>query len=688
MSALNRQAVWSVAGVAALCAVFVAQLLLSVRQQSETFDEPCHMFSGYRALRYHDYGINPEHPPLLKMVAAMPLRNIKNEPPDQKMFFRGACALGGRGLLANNDTTTVLFRARSAAAIFSVVLVIVLLLAVREMFGKGPAFLALVLAVFEPTLLANGALVTTDMAITCFLFATVYAFWRYTQRPSVARLLVCALAAGLTLASKHSGLFALPLVAALAALDWAMPEKREDAQPVERRGRRALRLVTAVAAITVISIGILWSFYSFRYRARPAPVEIIPSLSEYAAPIAHTPINKPFALLQRGHLLPESYLYGLLDVLYVSRGRPTFLLGNWYITGKWYYFPVAFFIKSTLAFMALLLLAVAGFAFGANRAAPESTASTSTVRRLVFLAVPPLLYFLVSISSKMNLGVRHVMPMFPFLIALAAAGAWRLWQRSRAWAVVVGVLVAFHIFSSLRSFPDYLPYSNELFGGKQKTYQLLNASNADWGQGLKQTARYLEEHNISGDCWLAYFGTGTPAAYGIHCKPLPGFFNLGAVQLFPGAGCAARDPDLEGTLIIGGNVPTGSINGPLDLNAWSQFLHEAPAANIGGSMLVFRGRYHLPRIAAFCHASDAMRLLQAKQPEQATEEARTAVAMAPRDVGNHYALGEALLATKQNDGAKAEFQTALQLAQSTEPEFHAPWIAAIKRRLGSVTAAR
>jgi len=252
----------------------------------------------------------------------------------------------------------------------------------------------------------------------------------------------------------------------------------------------------------------------------------------------------------------------------------------------------------------------------------------------------------------------------------------------------VGVLLAFHIFSSLRTFPDYLPYSNELFGGKEKTYQLLNTSNADWGQGLKQTARYLEEHNASGDCWLAYFGTGTPASYGIHCKPLPGFYNLGAMQFLPGAGCAAKDPDLEGMLIIGGNVPTGSINGPLALNAWSQFLHETPAANIGGSMLVFRGRYHLPRIAAFCHAANALRLLQAKQPEQASAEARIAVAQAPQEVGNHFALGQALLAAKQNDAAKTEFQTALQLAQSIEPEFQAFWVGAIKRTLGSATPAR
>jgi len=670
MSALNRQSVRTVAGVVSLCIIFVVQLLLSVRQQSETFDEPCHMYAGYRSLMYRDFGINPEHPPLLKMLAALPLLNLKNVPPDQKSFFKIGCALGGITLLAANDTGKQLFRARSVAALLSLALMIVLFLAVREMFGKGPAFLALLLAVFEPNLLANGALVTTDMAITCLLFAAVYAFWRCTQRPSMARLLVCGLTAGLALAAKHSGLFVLPLLALLAALDWAIPEKTDDASQIEKRGRKALRVAGAVATIVIIAVVILWSFYGFRYRARPAPLDIVPPLSVYSTPIAGTSINKAFMLLERWHALPESYLYGLLDVLYVTHGRPTFLLGNWYLTGKWYYFPVALFIKSTLAFLLLLLLA------GVTLAARFK----SIGRRVLFLAVPPVLYLLVSLASRLDLGVRHVLPMVPFLVALAAAGAWQLGQRSRAWAIVIGILLAFHMLSSLRSFPDYLPYSNELFGGTGKTYLVLNSSNVDWGQGLKETARYLQEHKTD-DCWLAYFGTGSPATYGIRCKPLPGFLNLAVAQLLPNGGCAAKDPNLEGTFIIGANATTGSFNGPLDLNPYSQFLRVPPVANIGGSMLVFRGRYQLPAVAAFCHAVEAMRLLEAKQSEQAGQEARTAVAMAPTDVGSHIVLGDVLLSLKQNDAAKTEFERALQLAQSIDPDYQGQFIPAIKKRL-------
>jgi hypothetical protein len=684
MRVLYRQSFWILSVL--LCLIFVAELLLSVRQQSETFDEPCHMYAGYRSLKYGDFGINPEHPPLLKMVAALPLVHLTDVPPDPKRFFRLDCATGGMGLLSSNDTDKQLFRARAAAAVFSLALMIVLFLAVTEMFGKGPALIALLLAAFEPNLLANGALVTTDMAITCLLFASVYTFWRYTVRPSFPRLVICALTVGLALASKHSGLFVLPLLGVLAFVHWAIPEKTDGVEKAERRGHKALRLTGALAVITVIAVVVLWSFYGFRYRARPASLDIAPPLAAYSTPLAKTPINKPLLFLERWHVLPESYLYGLIDVLYVSQGRPTFLLGNWYLTGKWYYFPVAMVIKFTLGFMALLLLAVLRLALRRKSANPEPKEASPTWRRLLFLTLPPVLYLLMSMTSKLNIGFRHVLPMIPFLVTLAAVGAGCLWQRGRGWAVVVTVLLAFHIFSSLRAFPDYLPYSNELFGGTAKTYQVLNSSNVDWGQGLKETASYLNDHD-TGDCWIAYFGTGVPANYGIHCKPLPGFFNLLVAQYIPSGGCAAKDPEVAGTLIIGANTTTGTFNGPPELNPYSRFLHETPAANIGGSMLVFRGRYQLPAIAAFCHVIEAGHLLEAKQPEQADAEARAAVAMAPADAGSHLMLGDALVKLKQSDAAKAEFETALRLAQSMDADYQAPLIAGIQRRLDRLAEA-
>jgi hypothetical protein len=179
-----------------------------------------------------------------------------------------------------------------------------------------------------------------------------------------------------------------------------------------------------------------------------------------------------------------------------------------------------------------------------------------------------------------------------------------------------------------------------------------------------------------------------PANYGIHCKPLPGFINLALVQFVPTAGCAVKDPQVEGTLIIGTNATTGSFNGPLDLNPYSRFLHEAPAAYIGGSMLVFHGRYQLPAVAAFCHTIEASRLLRAQQPEQASQEARTAVAMAPTDVGSHLVLGDALLKLKENDAAKAEFETALHLAQSIEPDYQSQIVPAINGRIAHLAEAR
>src|SRR5262249_17099519 len=142
-------------------------------------------------------------------------------------------------------------------------------------------------------------------------------------------------------------------------------------------------------------------------------------------------------------------------------------------------------------------------------------------RNIRFLAIPAVIYFLVSLTSKLNIGHRHLLPVYPFLIAIAAAAACELAQRRRVWIVVAGALLAFHVGSSLRSFPNYLPYSNELWGGTNQTYKLLSNSSVDWGQGLAQTASYLRVHDIH-DCYLAYFGLGNPSYYGVPCKTLPG----------------------------------------------------------------------------------------------------------------------------------------------------------------------
>ena len=169
-----------------------------------------------------------------------------------------------------------------------------------------------------------------------------------------------------------------------------------------------------------------------------------------------------------------------------------FLLGQVYENGKWFFFPMVFLMKSTLPF--LLLLAVL----------PLAARKITAHREYIFLILPPLFYFAISMFSGMNLGVRHLLPIFPFLIILAALSASQLIRKSRLASILVLVLILGHMGTSLWAYPNYLPYSNEIVGGPNKSYQAMYGSDVDWGQGLVQASSYLsEEFQIAG--WPTLF---------------------------------------------------------------------------------------------------------------------------------------------------------------------------------------
>src|ERR1035441_3012218 len=198
---------WLLSAITVLFAVFALELYLSVRLESQTFDEPAHMCAGYSYWLRSDFGINPEHPPLVKLVATLPLLVERPKYPDPvQIFFRAQSAFGGVQMMSEPGADAILAHVRAAVSIFVFVLGLLVVLATREMFGDAAALLALLLFVFDPLILAHGPLLGTDMGATCCIFATIYAFYRYVKRPSLLRLSVCCLATGLAFAAKHSAI--------------------------------------------------------------------------------------------------------------------------------------------------------------------------------------------------------------------------------------------------------------------------------------------------------------------------------------------------------------------------------------------------------------------------------------------------------------------------------------------------
>lgn len=645
---------WTIAAVVSLLVILAAELLLSVRRESPTIDESGHLYAGYSYWKRGDFGVSPDHPPLVRLIAALPLLPLGLPVlPPPNTYFQPAANLGGVRFLYSNDAGNILFRARAAVSILALCLALLVFAAGNEMFGTGAGLFALALFAFEPNILGHGPLVTTDMGATCGVFAAVYSFYRYCKQPSVLRLLVCGLAAGLALAAKHSTVLIVPMFVLLAVTEIARRRGAETGTP-ETRGRQTLRLLGCLAAIAVTAVTVLWACYGFRYKARPSGLEMIPPAATFVQILDRSAGGTVIQFLERQRWLPEAYLYGLTSVAVGGQnGREAFLLGRLYPKGRWFYFPTAFVIKSTLGFLLLLALLVAarGIRLPALR------------REIFFIAAPPIVWFAVAMTSKLDIGIRHVLPVYPFLIVFAGAVAWMLIRQSRRWAYVAAVLLAFHTVSSLKAFPDYLPYSNEIWGGSSNTHKYLADSNVGWGGGLKALKDYVSTRHIA-KCWFAYDGFGDPGYYQIPCSPLPTRLRqeLGRRQ-------EVVPEEIQGPVFISSLTATGFDWGPEDMNPYNQFADLPPSAVLQGEILVFDGTFHVPKVSGMSHFLAANRLFAAGQPDEALLEAQAAAQLDPQFLPVHEMIAYLCAQKQEWEEAYRAYQTAMHLYQTVHPEF-------------------
>ncbi len=648
---------WALA-VLALLIILAVELLVPARQQAQTTDEANHLQAGARYWKYSDFGDNPEHPPLAKLVAALPVLDVPVPPPaPYQMFFKHENFESGEIFLYTHDADQMLWRSRAAVSVFTFALALLVLAAGYEIFGPAVGITALLIFVFEPTLLAHGALVTTDMAASCCFFAAIYAFYRWRTNPTPGRLAICGAATGLMLAAKHSGILMIPILAFLALNELSQAKQLAATAPENNTGKKsnraALRMVGSLAVIFLMAYAILWAFYGFRYQARPGALAMVPTLAEYTLSPHSALAEAIIPRLTAWHLLPEAYLFGFVDILVAAQRDPMFLLGTDFATGQWFYFPVAFVIKSTLGFLALLAL-VPFLKIWQN----------GKEREKAFLAVPPVIYFVVCLASTMTIGIRHILPVYPFLILIAAAAAVKLFRWRRWGKYATAGLVLCHIASSAHAFPYYLTYSNEAWGGPANTFRLLTDSNADWNQSLREVKSYLDANHIQ-KCWFAHYGWDVdPDYYHIPCTPLPV-----STSHYMGQPLPLVPASIEGTVLISGSEADGNYWGPGDLNPYEQFLHRRPDAIIANSVLVFHGQFDLSLVSALGHLSQAKQLASQQQWENALTEAHIAIDLAPKSAETHAVLGNILLKMNRLEDARREFLQAAALANADQPRF-------------------
>jgi hypothetical protein len=277
---------------------------------------------------------------------------------------------------------------------------------------------------------------------------------------------------------------------------------------------------------------------------------------------------------------------------------------------------------------------------------------------------------MMSMSSNLNIGYRHALPVLPFAVVLAAAGAQRLASRGKLGAACVSAALFLHVGSSLFAFPNYLAYSNEAWGGPLETHRHLTDSSVDWGQDVKRTGDYLAERGVT-ECWSALTITSFIDLdyYGLRCRPLPSFMDA----LYPPRDLQPAPVVLQGPVVVGATELSGVHWGPGELNPYRMFQETTPTAVIGGSILIFDGTFESAQLAGESRAAMTQGLLGQGRLDEALQSAQEAVVLAPRSVRLRYLLAAALDRSERSDEAEAERIEGLRLADELYPNRSIVW---------------
>jgi len=464
--------------VALFLVIFFALALHSITQKSIINDELVHITAGYSYLKTGDFRLNTEHPPLIKIISAIPLLFLNPHLPLEDPAWEAALTqpitqwnLGARFFFTyNNNPDQILFWARLPMLLIGLLLGIYLYKWAKELYGQKAGFLALLLFTFSPNLLANTRLVTTDMGVTTFIFITFYYIWKYNQTNTKKYLYLSGLFFGLTLASKYTALYFIPIIAVLCLYEAGKNKKKL----IQQTKNFSILMLIAIA-ILILSYGI---------------------------------VNFP------------KFLTGLLQVtIHSVVGHRSYLFGTFSETGFLYYYPLVFLIKTPIATIALIILTI----ILARKVKQKN-------ENMYFLIIISL-FILITIINKINIGLRHILPIYPFLFLYCSKITK---TKFKAKNVILIALAIFYIFSTLNAHPHYLPYFNEAIG-QENGYKYVIDSNIDWGQDLKGLKKYMVKNNIP-KIKMAYFGVGSRDYRNIEweevsCKPQTGLIAVSANQL-------------------------------------------------------------------------------------------------------------------------------------------------------------
>jgi len=494
--------------------IFASIYISSYQQKSATFDEAVIIYSGSNFLHNGETRVNAENPLLAKSLLAFPTIfmdiDIPKTPKKEQFSYQMGTGftLSQKFLYSDNDASTILFWSRLVNVILCFSCAIFLYLFLRIFLKHKLAFIGMLIFLLSPSVSANARLATVDIAVMLFIFGSTYFLFKALLSGKTSWAVFAGIMTAGAMLSKFTGILLIPIILVQLVI-YCLQKNNKEAR------LNALKFFAVIIITSLLLINLCYLFKGVGYSLNDCDIRS-PLLTKLASVPLLSDIPIP---------LPLSYVKGFDIVAFNNQpGFPNIFMGKYYNNGGswWYYYLVVSFIKIPIPF---LLLIVSGIIIASRR----------FYRRweYYFILIPPLAIFLnFSFVAYRQLGIRYILPLFPFLaIAALLAVRYALRFKHGKLRVLVVLLLAWMLVSNFLIYPHYLAYFNSFAGGAEGGKNWLASSNLDWGQDLPGLKNWLNKKG-NPPMYMFYFGQGDPEYYGIKYSGKPKYIAISVSYMY------------------------------------------------------------------------------------------------------------------------------------------------------------
>lgn len=544
---LNRKRlIREIIPVLLLLSIYSLLVVSSTFRKAPVFDEPFHITGGYNYLKFGDLKMCSEGGFLTEALLALPLITQKLKfPYEVDNLFSGADEWEtSRDFLfrSGNDADSIILSSRIMVLMMSLLLGITVYLISRNIFGPAGALISLFLFAFSPDFLAFGGLATTDMTSSFVFILTAWTIWKLVSKITPATVIFSSLTLGLLFVTKHSAFMIIPfyLIMIIIRLFSGTPLKVNwfgKLITLKTQQSQISALFGAGLVNAIIIIIFIWAACGFKYsmlkddsgQARYALNQMTESyLNQSGA------FGTVLSATKTCKILPEAYLYGVAFFIKYGKSRYSFLDSEFSTEGWWYFFLFTFLYKTPIPLIFLFLISI--MILAKNNGTPKDTIGImrdDRIYRLVPFIVFIIIYMLFAMTSRTNIGNRHLLVVYLSLFIIAGSLSVLLAKGRKITKVIILALFAWLMAETLIAWPNYIAYFNQIAGGSKDGYKHLVDSSLDWGQDLKELKSWLEKNNPGGEpVYLSFFGNSDVEYYGLKTKMLPSYRSQKSDEIF------------------------------------------------------------------------------------------------------------------------------------------------------------